>query len=134
MRSCRAGTLLASGLAAEVGIGDVCSVEVGGVAGQGGGTLAGEVVAFDQAGITLMPFGPLDGVAAGARLWREPGMSELRPDPSWRGRVVDAMGAAARWRSILAPGPSSLRDQGCDRPGRGKARAWAEARSGGPRA
>ena len=106
VRSCRAGTLLASGLTSEVGIGDVCAVEIAcGSTGAGGGTLLGEVVAFDAQGVTLMPYGPLDGIAAGARLWREPGLTELRPDLSWRGRVVDAMAAPADGGPPLRPGP-----------------------------
>lgn len=58
---------------------------------EGSGLLA-EVVGFEGAHCSLLPFGPLTGVAPGQSLTRAP-MAESAPDaPSALGRVIDALG------------------------------------------
>ncbi|MBF0166467.1 MAG: flagellar protein export ATPase FliI [Alphaproteobacteria bacterium] len=51
-----------------------------------------EVVGFREGRALLMPFSPLDGVGLGCRVEVANAEPLLYPDPSWLGRVINAMG------------------------------------------
>ncbi|CAA6606362.1 Flagellum-specific ATP synthase [Rhodospirillaceae bacterium LM-1] len=51
-----------------------------------------EVVGFREGRALLMPFSPLDGVGLGCRVEVANAEPVLYPDPSWLGRVINAMG------------------------------------------
>lgn len=59
----------------------------------------GEVVRIDDATATLKPFDARCDAEIGARAYRADNLS-LSPDPSWKGRVIDALG-----RSLDGAGP-----------------------------
>jgi flagellum-specific ATP synthase len=52
----------------------------------------GEVVGHRQGQTMLMPFGGLEGIGPGARVYPEQGQPSVRVNQSWLGRVVDALG------------------------------------------
>ncbi len=56
------------------------------------GEIACEVVGFRGDHALMMPFGPLDGVRAGARMEIDPEGPNVRPSSAWLGRVIDAFG------------------------------------------
>lgn len=70
----------------------------------GGREQVAEVVRVDAAGATLKPFEARieAGIGTPAYLLGAP---VLRPDQSWKGRVIDAMGRPVDGRGPLAPGP-----------------------------
>lgn len=97
VRSIAGMALTAAGLDRALGIGDRVRV-IG-----RNGPIEGEVVALgaDGEGLTILPFGTWDGVAAGARIeadTRGQGIS-IHPDDSWIGHAVDALG-----RPVALPG------------------------------
>ncbi len=49
-----------------------------------------EVVGFHGDHALMMPFGPMEGVRAGARMEIDPDGPYVRPSPAWLGRVMDA--------------------------------------------
>lgn len=65
-----------------------------------------EVVGFREKHALCMPFGPLEGVRMGCRAVVSAVDSFVRPDISWLGRVVDAMGNPIDGKGPLKPGPS----------------------------
>jgi flagellum-specific ATP synthase len=56
------------------------------------GEIPCEVIGFRHDRALLMPFAPLEGVHAGARIDINPEIHSLRPTPNWLGRVVNAFG------------------------------------------
>ena len=79
-------TLTVVGLNRALGIGQRCTIH-----GKKGPVLA-EVVAVDGAGTRVLPFGTWDGVTIGDRVEISTGGENIRPDGSWIGRVVNALG------------------------------------------
>ncbi len=65
-----------------------------------------EVVGFKNNQALCLPFGPLEGVRMGCRAVVSVFDSFVRPDISWLGRVVDAMGKPIDGKGPLKPGPS----------------------------
>jgi flagellum-specific ATP synthase len=63
----------------------------------------GEVVKIDDASATLKPFDARCDAAIGARAYRTESLS-LSPDPSWKGRVIDALGRPLDGAGELAYG------------------------------
>lgn len=55
-------------------------------------TRLAEVVGHKAGQTMLMPFGPLDGIGPGCRVYPEEGSPSVRVNQSWLGRVVDALG------------------------------------------
>src|SRR4030088_2075030 len=53
-----------------------------------------EVIGFSGDNAVVMPFAGLDGVRRGCRAVIANAASQVRPSPSWLGRVVNAMGGA----------------------------------------
>ncbi|MEZ5904191.1 MAG: hypothetical protein R3C69_03485 [Geminicoccaceae bacterium] len=63
-----------------------------------------QVVGFDGPATLLAPYGEIAGITHGARVRVERRLDGLRPDASWRGRVVDAFGNAQDGGPALRPG------------------------------
>jgi flagellum-specific ATP synthase len=58
------------------------------------GKIECEVVGFNDTGAVLMPFDPIDGLAAGSPIILDARPATLKPSDAWLGRVVDAFGRA----------------------------------------
>jgi len=86
-----------AGLSRFVKLGDCVAVE-GGDRDQ-----IGEVVKIDGAGATLKPFAARCATVIGARASRTRNLA-LAPDPSWKGRVIDALGSPIDGAGELAHG------------------------------
>lgn len=72
-----------------------------------------EVIGFRGERALVMPFGHLDGVGVGCRAVMGDEQPVIRPDESWLGRVVDAMGKPVDGGPPLAAGtmPMPLRNR-----------------------
>lgn len=79
-------SLTVSGLERAMGIGQRCLVH-----GKNESIL-GEVVGVDAQGTRVLPFGTWDGVAVGDSVELSSYGDVIRPDPSWVGRVMNALG------------------------------------------
>jgi flagellum-specific ATP synthase len=79
-------SLTVSGLERAMGIGQRCLIH-----GKEK-TILGEVVGIDEQGTRVLPFGTWDGVAVGDAVELSTYGDVVRPDPSWIGRVMDALG------------------------------------------
>ena len=104
MRACTGSSILAIGLGRHTGVGTTCRIKGTGAAGLGD-TMLAEVVGFSERGATLLPYGPPQGVRSGARVVLDPATACLRPDPAWRGRVLDPLGDPADGGPPLPQGP-----------------------------
>lgn len=67
-----------------------------------------EVVGFRNASALLMPFHPLDGVGLGCPVYLLPGAELVRPDESWLGRVVNALGEPIDGKGPLVAGKRAM--------------------------
>ena len=67
----------------------------------------GEVVRIDAAGATVKPFESRIEAGIGSLAHRI-GPAQLRPDPRWKGRVIDALGRPVDGLGPLAEGPASV--------------------------
>ena len=67
----------------------------------------GEVVRIDAAGATVKPFESRIEAGIGSLAHRV-GPAQLRPDPRWKGRVIDALGRPVDGLGPLAEGPASV--------------------------
>ncbi|KQO92182.1 MAG: flagellar protein export ATPase FliI [Methylobacteriaceae bacterium] len=72
-----------------------------------GRTQVGEVVRIDAAGATVKPFENRIEAGIGSLAHRI-GPAQLRPDPRWKGRVIDALGRPVDGLGPLAEGPASV--------------------------
>ena len=101
-------TIEASGLEGAVGIGGRCALDL-----PGREAVMCEVVGLRAGRALLMPFGPLDGVALGAKVRVIESEAVIYPDRAWLGRVIDAFGRPIDGKGPLARGdqPRSLRTQ-----------------------
>ena len=72
-----------------------------------GRTQVGEVVRIDAAGATVKPFESRIEAGIGSLAHRI-GPAQLRPDPRWKGRVIDALGRPVDGLGPLAEGPRSV--------------------------
>ena len=63
----------------------------------------GEVVRIDSDGIVAKPFDRLFAGGLGSVAFRMPPLS-FAPDPSWKGRVINALGAPLDGQGPLTPG------------------------------
>lgn len=75
-----------SGLEAATSIGSKCSIS-----NRAGRNILAEVIGCEGKTTSLMPFEELDGIGAGCQVWLEEESSEVFPDLSWRGRVMNAL-------------------------------------------
>ncbi|MET0369271.1 MAG: flagellar protein export ATPase FliI [Methylobacterium sp.] len=114
MASARGDLVRAGGLVQEV---SASACRVGGIGPfvrlgdrmgfeQDGTAQIGEVVRIDSEGATVKTFGPRLEAGIGTRVFRL-GAAQLRPDPSWKGRVIDALGRPLDGGEPLAQGPVS---------------------------
>ena len=86
-----------AGLSRFLRLGECVSVKVG------DRVQIGEVVKIDDASATLKPFDARCDAAIGTRAFRTDALS-LSPDPTWKGRVVDALGRPLDGAGELAHG------------------------------
>lgn len=87
-----------SGLSKRLKLGDRLNFETGGPALQ-----LGEVVRIDGAGATIKPFDVSLRIGPGEIAWQHSDQS-LRPDVSWKGRVLNALGVPIDGEGPLAEG------------------------------
>lgn len=92
-------TLTVVGLNRALGIGQRCTIH-----GRKGPVLA-EVVAVTGAGTQVLPFGTWDGVTIGDRVEISTSGESIRPDLSWIGRVLNALGQPIDGMGTLHEGP-----------------------------
>ena len=90
-----------SGLSRIVKLGECLELEAA------GRVQLGEVVRIDAAGATVKPFEPTTKAGLGAIAWHR-GFITLNPDPSWKARVINALGAPIDGKGPLLQGPISL--------------------------
>src|SRR5689334_15285850 len=67
-----------------------------------------EVIGFAGSNAVVMPFAGLEGVRRGCRAVIANAASQVRPDPSWLGRVLNAMGEPIDGKGPLTQGPSPM--------------------------
>ena len=96
----RGGVVIAKGLGASTCIGSRTLIRR-----QSGGYLPGEVVQLCGDEQTILPEGPVEGVALDDRVILT-GDSAISPDESWLGRIIDPDGRALDGRPLYA-GPNS---------------------------
>jgi flagellum-specific ATP synthase len=115
LRRCRGSLLVCGGLDGLVGLGDVCQIEptqhnhceYPGSPAQCREPLLGEVVALDEAGVHLLPYGEIKGLGLGARVRIARGHDRLCPGPGWLGRILDPLSRPLDQGPPLPPGPIS---------------------------
>jgi flagellum-specific ATP synthase len=73
----------------------------------GGTTELGEVVRIDEAGATVKPFDGKIRAGLGTRAWRR-GPLTINPDPSWKGRTLNALAAPIDNKGLLRQGATAL--------------------------
>lgn len=71
------------------------------------GSQLGEVVRIDEHGATVKPFEANMKAGLGTPVWRH-GFLTLNPHPSWRGRVINALGIPIDGAGELAHGPNAI--------------------------
>jgi flagellum-specific ATP synthase len=89
--------LRVAGLSQHVRLGSLVTMEADGT------SHLGEVVRLDQTGVTVKTFDNYVPSGLGMRVFRE-GAVKIRPDASWKGRLVDALGRAVDGKGGLAQG------------------------------
>ena len=99
--SARGVALTVSGFGRNIGVGDRVLVE------GTRGTLPGEVVAFAGDRVTVMPEGPADGLAVGARVTLDQAPA-LYPCAAWLGRVIDGLGEPVDGKGPLPQGAVAM--------------------------
>jgi len=72
-----------------------------------GEELACEIVGFRQERALCMAFGPLEGIGLGCKVVITAHDPVIRPDASWLGRVINAMGQPIDGKGPLGIGPGS---------------------------
>ena len=88
------------GVPQSLSVGDRCAI-----GGRNGRTVLCEVIGFRGGTALAMPFHSLEGVGPGCRATILPSVTAVRPEDSWLGRVIDAMGEPVDGRGPLAEGP-----------------------------
>jgi flagellum-specific ATP synthase len=118
-----AGAYTVSGLSRFVALGDCVRLALG------GHEQLAEVIRIDEARVTVKPFDVHASASLGTRVYLD-GPRELRPDASWRGRVIDALGRSLDGAGPLLAGDRALpTEQGPPAPLR-RARVSAPVRFG----
>ena len=118
-----AGAYSVGGLSRFVALGDCVSLVVGGLA-----QLA-EVIRIDEARVTVKPFDVQSSASLGTRVYLA-GPRLLRPDASWRGRVIDALGRSLDGSGPLLAGDRALSTEQAPPAALSRARAAAPVRFG----
>lgn len=78
----------------EAAIGELCRISLRSMGSASGGSLLTEVVGIKHGHVTLMPYGSLQGVAAGCEVQALGEISDLAVGPELLGRVIDGFGHA----------------------------------------
>jgi flagellum-specific ATP synthase len=102
LEAIRGAALLVAGFGHAVTIGDRVIVD------HPDGGLAGDIVAFADDRVTVMPEGRADGLAPGALVW----LAEapvLHPCAAWLGRVIDGLGQPLDGKGVLPQGGTAMR-------------------------
>src|ERR1700744_2527377 len=76
-----------------------------------------EVIGFSGDNAVVMPFAGLEGVRRGCRAVIANAANQVRPSPSWLGRVINAMGEPIDGKGPLAQGPSAMPSSNPPTPG-----------------
>jgi flagellum-specific ATP synthase len=118
-----AGAYSVSGLSRFVALGDCVRLALG------GHEQLAEVIRIDEARVTVKPFDVHASASLGTRVYLD-GPRQVRPDASWRGRVIDALGRSLDGAGPLLAGDRALStEQGPPAPLR-RARVLAPVRFG----
>ena len=112
-----------SGLSRFVRLGELIGVN------SAGRTQIGEVVRIDSDGIIAKPFDRLFAGGLGSVASRMPPLS-FAPDPSWKGRVINALGAPLDGGAPLVPGSRAVSAEGEPPPAMKRARVHKPLRTG----
>ena len=96
-----AGAYSVSGISRFVALGDCVRLSV-----RGSDQLA-EVIRIEESRVTVKPFDVNVSASLGTRVFLD-GERTLRPDPSWRGRVIDALGRPIDGKGALLAGERAL--------------------------
>ena len=76
-----------AGVPQSLSVGDRCNVSA-----RNGGEVMCEVIGFRGGMALAMPFQSLEGIGPGCKATILPSQTSIRPNESWLGRVIDAMG------------------------------------------
>lgn len=95
----------------------------------GGREQIAEVVRVDAGGVTLKPFESRIEAGIGTATFRL-GKSCLRPDQSWKGRVIDALARPVDGRDALGAGPDVVPVEATPPPAMERARVQGALRTG----
>ncbi|PPQ20091.1 flagellar protein export ATPase FliI [Bradyrhizobium sp. AC87j1] len=112
-----------SGLSRFVRLGELIGVN------SGGKPQIGEVVRIDSEGIIAKPFDRQFAGGLGSVAYRMPPLS-FAPDPSWKGRVINALGAPLDGLGPLTPGPQAVSAEAEAPPAMKRARVHKPLRTG----
>lgn len=93
--------LRVAGLSQHVKLGSLVTLEAEGT------SHLGEVVRLDQTGATVKTFENHVPSGLGMRVFRE-GAVVIKPDTSWKGRIIDAMGRPVDGKGSLNSGPRAM--------------------------
>ena len=112
-----------SGLSRFVRLGELIGVN------SAGRSQIGEVVRIDSDGIIAKPFDRLFAGGLGSVAYRMPPLS-FAPDPSWKGRVINALGAPLDGGAPLTPGSRAVSVEAEPPPAMKRARVHKPLRTG----
>lgn len=112
-----------SGLSRSVKLGELIGVNTG------ARTQIGEVVRIDSEGIVAKPFDRQFAGGLGSVAYRMPPLS-FAPDPSWKGRVINALGAPLDGLGPLTPGSRAVSAEAEAPPAMKRARVHKPLRTG----
>src|ERR1700744_4761048 len=84
-----------------------------------------EVIGFSGDNAVVMPFAGLEGVRRGCRAVIANAANQVRPSPSWLGRVINAMGEPIDGKGPLAQGPSPMTYRNAPPPAHSRKRVGA---------
>ena len=93
-----------SGIERTVSIGSRCTIET-----RDGRSLEAEVVGFRDERSLLMPYGPLEGVGLGCKVFVGGGDAVVHPHAAWLGRIINAMGEPVDGKGPLPLGDAANR-------------------------
>ncbi|MEX2455231.1 MAG: flagellar protein export ATPase FliI [Rhodospirillaceae bacterium] len=89
-----------AGVPLALSVGDRCLVGA-----RNGRNVLCEVIGFRDGRALVMPFQSLEGIGPGCKATILPSQTSIRPDESWLGRVVNAMGEPIDDKGPLGDGP-----------------------------
>jgi len=105
LESVRGAALTVTGFGSSASVGDRVSIQAA------TGLLFGEIVAFSNSCVTVMPEGAADGLAPGAKVVLSETPS-LYPCQAWLGRIVDSLGQPIDGQGLLPQGSTRMQLRG----------------------